>query len=140
MPKIAFFDLALKSISSPERGQVDYWDEKLPAFGLRVSRGGSKTFVLKRHNSRITIGRYGVVTLAVDLGGAQFDSSIKYELATAEGKTVAAGEAPPPATGAALLLMLSGSAVKSADHYVLTLKGERPPLTLTPYRFRVKAP
>jgi hypothetical protein len=40
------------------------WDDKLPAFGLRVLQGGSKTFILKRHNSRITIGRYGVITLA----------------------------------------------------------------------------
>jgi hypothetical protein len=88
----------------------------------------------------VSPGPKGAVTLAVDLGGAQFESSIKYELATAEGKTVASGEAQPPAAGAPLLLMLSGSTVKSTDHYVLTLKGERPPLTLTPYRFRVKAP
>src|SRR5262245_52017337 len=43
---------------------MDYWDEKLPAFGLRVSQGGSRTFVLKRNNSRITIGRYGTISLS----------------------------------------------------------------------------
>lgn len=64
MPKIAFSDVGLRNIPPPGKGQVDYWDDKLPAFGLRVSQGGSKTFILKRHNSRITIGRYGVISLA----------------------------------------------------------------------------
>ena len=88
----------------------------------------------------VTAGPNGAVTLVVDLGGAQFDSSIKYEFATADGKRIASGEAPAPVAGGPLLLMLSGSALKGADRYVLTLKGEREPLTLAPYRFRVKAP
>jgi hypothetical protein len=61
VPKIAFSDAGLRSIQPPEAGQVDYWDNKLPAFGLRVSQGGSKTFILKRHNSRITLGRFGII-------------------------------------------------------------------------------
>lgn len=88
----------------------------------------------------VTAGPNGAVTLAVDLGGAQFGPSIKYEFATADGKKIASGEAPAPVAGGPLLLMLSGSALKGADRYVLTLKGEREPLTLAPYRFRVKAP
>lgn len=88
----------------------------------------------------VTAGPNGAVTLVVDLGGAQFDSSIKYEFATADGKRIASGEAPVPVAGAPLLLMLSGSALNSSDRYVLTIKGEREPLTLAPYRFRVKAP
>ena len=88
----------------------------------------------------VSPGPNGVLTLAVDLGGAQFDAGIHYELATADGKVVASGDAPAPVAGAPLLLMFSGSAVTSPDRYVLTMKGERPPLTLTPYRFRVKAP
>ena len=88
----------------------------------------------------VSPGAGGVVTLAVDLGGAQFDAGIGYELVNAEGRTVASGQAAAPAGGAPLLLMFAGSALKSSEHYVLTLRGERPPLTLTPYRFRVKAP
>jgi hypothetical protein len=88
----------------------------------------------------VSPGPNGVLTLAVDLGGAQFDRGIQYELTTAEGKVVASGEAPIPVAGAPLLLMFSGSAVTSSDRYALTLKGERAPLTLAPYRFRVKAP
>jgi hypothetical protein len=64
VPKITFSDVGLRNLSPPEQGQVAYWDDRLPAFGLRVSQGGSKTFILKRHNCRITIGRYGVITLA----------------------------------------------------------------------------
>jgi hypothetical protein len=74
------------------------------------------------------------------LGGAQFEAGIGYDLADANGKTVASGQAPAPVGGAPLLLMLPGSVLKGSDHYILTLRGERPPLTLAPYRFRVKAP
>jgi len=62
--KVAFSDAGLRSLASPAKGQASYWDEKLPSFGLRVSQGGSKTFILKRQNSFITIGRFGVLTLA----------------------------------------------------------------------------
>jgi anti-sigma factor RsiW len=88
----------------------------------------------------VTAGPNGAVTLAVDLGGAQFGPSIKYEFAIADGKKIASGEAPAPAAGAPLLLMLSGSALKGSDRYVLTLHGESGVLTPAPYRFRVKAP
>ena len=62
--KIAFSDTGLRSLPAPERGQKSYWDAKLPAFGVRVSQGGTKTFVVNRDNSLITIGRLGVVTLS----------------------------------------------------------------------------
>lgn len=64
MPKIALSDVGLRSIQPPETGLVDYWDNNLPAFELRISQGGSKTFILKRHNSRITLGRFGIISLA----------------------------------------------------------------------------
>jgi integrase len=62
--KIAFSDTKLRSLPSPARGQAAYWDDKLPGFGIRVSQGGSKTFVLKRNNSLITIGKFGILSLA----------------------------------------------------------------------------
>lgn len=64
MAKIAFSDVGLRSISPPPRGQTSYWDERLPSFGVRVSQGGSKTFVLNRNNSLITIGRFPIITLS----------------------------------------------------------------------------
>ena len=64
MTNDGFSDLYLKNLPAPEKGQKCYWDPKLPSFGLRVSQGGSKTFVLNRHKSLISIGRYGIVSLA----------------------------------------------------------------------------
>jgi integrase len=62
--KIAFSDTKLRSLPSPTRGQTAYWDDKLPGFGIRVSQGGTKTFVLKHSNSLITIGKFGILSLA----------------------------------------------------------------------------
>lgn len=64
MPKIALSDFGLRSLTVPSKGQCDYWDARFPAFGVRVSQGGSKTFVLNIHNSRRSIGRYPIVSLA----------------------------------------------------------------------------
>lgn len=64
MPKIAISDLTLRALPVPPKGQVDFWDAKLPSFGVRVSQGGSKTFVLKVHNARRAIGRYPLISLS----------------------------------------------------------------------------
>src|SRR5438874_998678 len=64
MAKAAFSDVFLRSIQAPPKGQFCVWDEKLPSFGIRVSQGGSKTFILNRGNNFITIGRFGVLKLA----------------------------------------------------------------------------
>jgi hypothetical protein len=64
VPKIAFSDVGLRGLVPPARGQFEVWDNKLPAFGLRVSQGGTKTFILRRNNSRITLGRFGIITLS----------------------------------------------------------------------------
>ena len=64
MPKIAFSDTKLRSLPIPQTGQVDYWCNKLAGFGVRVSQGGSKTFVLNIHNSRRAIGRYPLISLS----------------------------------------------------------------------------
>ena len=59
-----FSDLTVRALAAPEKGQVDYWNAKLASFGCRVSQGGSKTFILKLHNSRRAIGRYPTISLA----------------------------------------------------------------------------
>jgi hypothetical protein len=64
MPKIALTDITLRNLPPPQKGQQDIWDAGFPAFGVRVSQGGSKTFVLNIHNSRRAIGRYPVISLA----------------------------------------------------------------------------
>ena len=66
MPKIRLTDLALKKLATPECGQTTYWDHTLSGFGVRVSQGGSKTFVAMfgHDRRRVTLGRYPVVSLA----------------------------------------------------------------------------
>jgi integrase len=53
----AFSDVYLRSLT-PRDEQYCVWDGSLATFGLRVSPGGAKTFVLKRKNSYITLGRF----------------------------------------------------------------------------------
>ena len=62
--KAAFSDVSIRALKPPERGQVFLWDEKLPTFGIRVSQGGSKTFILKHQNRFTTIGRFPVLSLS----------------------------------------------------------------------------
>jgi hypothetical protein len=118
--------------------------------GPLVSRRSGDSFALTPSTLRpasrgqeavVSSGPGGLVTLAVDLGGAEFDKGIRYELARADGKTIASGEAAAPVSGAALLLMFPGSVVKGSEHFVLTLHNSgSPSLTPASYRFRVMAP
>lgn len=58
-------DISIRSLTPPERDQKMYPDENLPGFGVRVSQGGTKTFVLVHeiNRRRETIGRYPTLTL-----------------------------------------------------------------------------
>jgi integrase len=59
-------DISLRSLKPPAKGQRMYRDDTLAGFGVRVSQGGTKTFVLVHGADRqfTTIGRYGIVKLA----------------------------------------------------------------------------
>lgn len=56
------------AVKPPERGQMDYWDQRLSGFGLRVSEGGRKSWVcFYRHSGqmrRFTLGSYPTLSLA----------------------------------------------------------------------------
>jgi integrase len=58
-------DLSLKSLRPPQEGQRTYTDDALPGFGVRISQGGSRTFVLVHGPTRRreTIGRFPPLTL-----------------------------------------------------------------------------
>lgn len=58
-------DLSIKALKAPEHGQQTYTDDTLAGFGVRVSQGGVKSFVLVygRSRRRVTIGRFPVVGL-----------------------------------------------------------------------------
>jgi len=59
-------DMTVQKLIVPDRGQKFYPDDTLRGFGVRVSQGGSKTFVVLvgAERRRTTIGRYPIVTLA----------------------------------------------------------------------------
>lgn len=61
--KAPLTDLSIQKLAAPEGRQLDVWDAHLPSFGVRVSYGGAKTFVLKQRNRRYSLGRYPYVTL-----------------------------------------------------------------------------
>jgi integrase len=58
-------ELSLKSLTRPQRGQRTYTDDALPGFGVRISQGGTRTFVLVHGPTRRreTIGRFPPLTL-----------------------------------------------------------------------------
>src|SRR5262249_758267 len=59
MPTQRFTDKMLKGLKAPSSGQVDYWDELLPGFGVRVGTTGRKSFFV---GTRIN-GKYRRITL-----------------------------------------------------------------------------
>ena len=59
-----FTDIALRALKPPVSGQKDYWDDTLDRFGLRVSQGGAKTFILLQNGNRRSLGRFPHITLA----------------------------------------------------------------------------
>jgi len=60
-----FTDLMLKTLPAPERGSKVYADDTLEGFGVRVSQGGTRAYVLTfgADRRRVTIGRVGVISL-----------------------------------------------------------------------------
>ncbi len=59
-------DISIRALKAPTKGQVTYSDDGLPGFGVRVSQGGTKTFIVVSGptRQRTTIGRYPVLGLA----------------------------------------------------------------------------
>ena len=66
MPKATLTELSIRNLAPPATGQVTYWDKMLAGFGLRISQGGTKSFVVMygATRQRATIGRYPAIRLA----------------------------------------------------------------------------
>jgi Arm DNA-binding domain len=68
VPTLALTVVATDRVKPPKQGQVDYFDHGFPGLALRVSFGGSKTwvYVYRLHNKlrRLTLGRYPAMSLA----------------------------------------------------------------------------
>lgn len=70
MPQLT--DISVKSATLPAKGTVTLWDGGLKGFGLRISQGGAKTFiVLIGSGRRQKIGRYPLISLATARGEAK---------------------------------------------------------------------
>jgi integrase len=68
MGHVRLTDATIRALKSPDSGQTDYWDETsgFRGFGVRVSQGGSKTFILLHgpRRTRTTLGRYPLLSLS----------------------------------------------------------------------------
>ena len=72
MPKKKLTDAAVSRLKPPATGQIDYWDALTPGFGVRISHGGTRTWLVQARvlkngawkQTRITLGRYPTMTLA----------------------------------------------------------------------------
>src|SRR5476651_1037193 len=58
-------DIAIRHLKAPPKGAMIYYDDALTGFGIRVSEGGTKSFVLTHgpRRTRETLARVGVVSL-----------------------------------------------------------------------------
>lgn len=59
-------DITIRSLKAPATGAVVFSDDLIAGFGVRVSEGGTKSFVLTYgpRRTRETLGRVGIITLA----------------------------------------------------------------------------
>ncbi|MCB9947250.1 MAG: tyrosine-type recombinase/integrase [Rhodospirillaceae bacterium] len=59
-------DLQIRKLKAPAKGQKTYFDDALSGFGVRVSQGGTKTFIVLHGKARTrrTIGRYPEMSLS----------------------------------------------------------------------------
>lgn len=64
MRKTTLTDIVVRNLKAPAQGQFTIWDQKSP-IGVRVSQGGSKTFIVMAGSGRRqTLGRFGTLTLS----------------------------------------------------------------------------
>lgn len=58
-------EISIKALKTPRRGAAVFYDDGLTGFGVRVSEGGTKSYILThgRRRQRETIGRVGVLAL-----------------------------------------------------------------------------
>jgi Arm DNA-binding domain len=64
--RVRLTDISLRQLPVPEKGQRIYFDDTLPSFGCRISRGGTRSFIIQHGADRqlITIGRYPTISLS----------------------------------------------------------------------------
>jgi hypothetical protein len=65
MPSITLNDISVRSLKAPASGQITVWDSTLKGFGIRISKGGAKSWVVVTGamRKRTTLARYPEVSL-----------------------------------------------------------------------------
>jgi Site-specific recombinase XerD len=58
-------DFSIAALPVPDSGSVQFYDDLIPGFGVRVSNGGTRSYILTygTRRQRETIGRVGIITL-----------------------------------------------------------------------------
>jgi hypothetical protein len=62
--------ITVNNLAAPNIGQRTYLDKIVPSFGVRVSAGGAKTYIVQgrvrgeKHPTRLKVGRVGAIALA----------------------------------------------------------------------------
>jgi integrase len=98
--KTKLTELSVARIKLPKSGRLEVWDATLPAFGLRVTSAGAKSYVVAlrkpgaKHPSRIKVGEPGNMTLA--------DARSKARALMADPSALDAPEQAPPDTVASM--------------------------------------
>jgi integrase len=112
-------DLSVRKLRSPVKGQKTYFDEILPGFGVRISQGGTKSYVVMYGPQRRlkTIGRF---------------PDIKLSDARREAKKIQSEELPEPFGVASTREAISfGSAV---EQFLKASANRNRPRTTSDYR------
>jgi integrase len=85
LPRASLTSASVEKVKPPKSGQIEYYDRRMPAFGLRLSYRGAKSwFIMTRIDGRlvrVTLGRYPALSLA----GAR-DEARKATTLSASGK------------------------------------------------------
>jgi integrase len=81
MPTIKLTQPAIEKLKAPPSGRIEYWDNQLPSFGLRISETGRKTWVVMYRVGgklvRETLGTAAVIPNVADARMRARESLIK---------------------------------------------------------------
>lgn len=114
------------------------WDRELPGFGLKVTPAGRKVFVfqyrLRSVPRRITLGRYGALTVEQARDGWTDKDGVRHDGAKQLAGRVAAGDDPATEKRSARLAANEATVEKLAAQYLELLAARATPVSVYEYR------